>query len=109
MPWVFLSIAIAAEIVATLSLKASDGFSRLGFGAVSVVGYGVAFYCLALVLKTIPVGIAYAIWAGVGVAMVAILGVILFGQKLDLAAVIGIALIVAGVVVLNTLSKAVAH
>lgn len=109
MPWVFLSIAIAAEIVATLSLKASDGFSRLGFGAVSVVGYGVAFYCLALVLKTIPVGIAYAIWAGVGVAMVAILGVILFGQKLDLAAVIGITLIVAGVVVLNTLSKAVSH
>ena len=109
MPWVFLTIAIAAEIVATLSLKASDGFSRLGFAAVSVVGYGVAFYCRALVLKTILVGIAYAIWAGVGVAMVAILGVILFGQKLDLAAVIGIALIVAGVVVLNTLSKAVSH
>ena len=109
MPWVLLSIAIAAEIVATLSLKASDGFSRLGFGAVSVVGYGVAFYFLALVLKSIPVGIAYAIWAGVGVATVAVLGVILFGQKLDLAAVIGIALIVAGVVVLNTLSKAVSH
>ena len=109
MPWVFLTIAIAGEIVGTLSLKASEGFSRLAFSALAVVGYGVAFYFLALVLKSIPVGVAYAIWAGVGVATVAILGVVLFGQKLDLAAVIGITLIVAGVVILNTMSSAVSH
>ena len=109
MPWVFLTIAIAGEIVGTLSMKASDGFSRRAFGALAVVGYSVAFYFLALVLKSIPVGVAYAIWAGAGVATVAILGVLLFGQKLDLAAVIGIALIVAGMVILNTLSSAVSH
>lgn len=109
MPWVFLSIAIAAEIVGTLSLKASAGFTRPGFSALTVIGYGIAFYLLSLVLKSIPVGIAYAVWAGAGVAAVAILGVLLFGQKLDLAAVVGIALIVTGVVVLNTLSGTVTH
>ena len=109
MPWVYLSFAIAAEIVDTLSLKASAGFTRLGFSVLTVIGYGVAFYLLSLVLKSIPVGVAYAVWAGVGVAAVAILGVLLFGQKLDLAAVVGIALIVAGVVVLNTMSNAVTH
>ncbi len=107
MAWIYLAVAISAEIVATLSLKASAGFTRLPFVALSMTGYGIAFYMLALVLKSIPVGIAYAIWAGVGVAAVAILGVFLFGQRLDAAAVTGIGLIVAGVVVLNTLSKSV--
>ncbi len=109
MPWVFLTIAITGEIIGTLSLKASEGFSRLAFGALAVIGYGVAFYFLSLVLKSIPVGVAYAVWAGAGVATIAILGVFLFGQKLDLAAVIGIALIVAGVIVLNTMSDTVSH
>ncbi len=109
MPWIFLTIAIAGEIVGTLSLKASEGFTKIGFSALAAAGYIVAFYFLSLVLKTIPVGIAYAIWAGVGVATVSILGVFLFGQTLDLAAVIGITLIVAGVVILNTLSGSIAH
>jgi small multidrug resistance pump len=107
MPWIYLSFAIAGEIIATLSLKASEGFTKPGYGAVAVLGYAVAFYFLAIVLKTIPVGVAYAIWAGCGVAAVSVLGVVLFGQRLDAAAVSGIALIVAGVVVLNTLSGTV--
>ena len=109
MPWIYLGIAIFGEIVGTTALKASDGFSRLVPSLVVVAGYAVAFYFLALVLKTIPVGVAYAIWSGVGVAAITVIGVVLFGQKLDLAAVAGIGLIVAGVVVLNTLSGSIGH
>ncbi|MCR9089114.1 MAG: multidrug efflux SMR transporter [Rhodobacteraceae bacterium] len=109
MPWIYLGLAILGEIIGTTALKASDGFARWPYSVLAVLGYGVAFYFLAIVLKTIPVGVAYAIWAGVGVAAVSVIGVVLFGQTLDLAAVIGIALIVAGVVVLNTLSGSVSH
>lgn len=109
MAWIWLALAISGEIVGTLSLKASDGFSRPAFGALSVVSYAIAFFFLAQVLKTIPVGIAYAIWAGVGVAAVSVMGVVLFGQRLDWPAVIGITLIVAGVIVLNVFSQASAH
>lgn len=109
MPWIYLAIAILGEIIGTTALKASEGFTRWPPSVLAVLGYGVAFYFLALVLKTIPVGVAYAIWAGVGVAAISVIGVVLFGQTLDLAAVIGIALIVAGVVVLNTLSGSVSH
>ena len=107
MPWIYLGVAIAGEIVATLSLKASEGFTKPAFGALAVLGYVIAFFFLSLVLKTIPVGVAYAIWAGCGVAAVSILGVVLFGQRLDLAAIAGIGLIVAGVFVLTTLSATV--
>ncbi|QBF30979.1 multidrug efflux SMR transporter [Thalassococcus sp. S3] len=107
MPWLFLAIAITGEVIATTALKSSEGFTRLWPSVTSVLGYMVAFYFLSLVLKTIPVGIAYAIWAGAGVAMVAIIGAVLFGQKLDLAAIVGISMIVGGVVILNTLSKAI--
>lgn len=109
MPWLFLGIAITGEVIATTALKASDGFTKWGYGSVSVVGYSISFYFLAIVLKTIPVGIAYAVWAGAGVAMVTIIGVFLFGQKLDLFAYLGIGLIVGGVLVLNLLSGATAH
>ncbi|MGI1662477.1 DMT family transporter [Palleronia sp. KMU-117] len=109
MTWVYLAIAITAEVIATAALKATDGFTRLGPTVVSLTGYVVAFYFLAIVLRTIPVGIAYAIWAGAGVALVALIGLVVYGQKLDLAAVVGITLIVAGVVVLNTLSDSVRH
>lgn len=109
MPWIYLAIAILGEIIGTTALKASEGFTRWPPSVLAVLGYGVAFYFLALVLKTIPVGVAYAIWAGVGVAAISVIGVVLFGQTLDLAAVIGIALIVAGVIVLNTLSGSVSH
>lgn len=108
MPWLYLALAIAAEVIGTSALKASDGFSRIGYAALSLLAYGIAFYLLAQVLRTIPVGIAYAIWAGAGVALVTLIGLVVFGQKLDLAGVIGISLIVAGVVVLNTLSHATA-
>jgi len=109
MPWFFLVIAITGEVVATTALKASDGFTKWGYGSISVVGYAVAFYFLSIVLKTMSVGVAYAVWAGVGVAMVALIGIFLFGQKLDFFGYLGIGLIVSGVAVLNLLSGSVAH
>ncbi len=107
--WLILGIAIVSEVIATSALKASDGFTRLLPSVIVVVGYGIAFYCLALVLRTLPVGIVYAIWSGVGVALIALVGWLLYGQTLDLPAIVGIGLIVAGVAVLNIFSKTVAH
>ncbi|WP_029888581.1 DMT family transporter [Polycyclovorans algicola] len=108
-PWLFLSVAIVAEVIATSGLKASEGFTRLWPSVLVVVGYSIAFYCLSIALRAIPVGIAYAIWAGLGVVLIAAVGWLLFGQQLDAAALIGMALIVAGVVVMNVFSKSVAH
>jgi len=108
-PWLFLSVAIVAEVIATTGLKASEGFTRLWPSVLVVVGYTIAFYCLGLALRTIPVGIAYAIWAGLGVVLIAVAAWLLFGQKLDAPALIGMGLIVAGVVVMNVFSKTVAH
>lgn len=107
--WIFLGIAIVGEVAGTSALKASDGFSKLAPSMVVIVGYVIAFYFLSLALKTIPVGIAYAIWAGLGVVLVAILSLLLFGEKLDLAAIVGMALIVTGVVVMNVFSKVGVH
>lgn len=107
--WIFLGIAIVSEVVATSALKASDGFSRLGPSAVVVTGYAIAFYFLSLTLKTIPVGVAYAIWSGVGVALIVLIAWLVFGQPLDLPGIVGIALIVAGVMVLNLFSRTVSH
>jgi len=107
--WLFLGGAILAEVIATSALKASEGFSRLGPSALVVAGYGIAFYLLSLTLRTIPVGIAYAVWSGVGIVLISAIGWFRFGQSLDMPALIGIALIVAGVVVLNVFSKSVAH
>ena len=107
--WVTLGIAIAAEIVATSALKASDGFSRLPASALTVVGYAVSFYFLAVTLRTFPVGVAYAIWSGVGIVAITIVGIFLFKQIPDTAALIGMALIVAGVIVINVFSKAAGH
>lgn len=109
MNWLFLSIAIAAEIVATTALKASHGFTRLYPSTITAVGYCVAFYCLALALRSIPVGIAYAIWSGAGIVAISIIGYLVFRQTLDTAGLIGIGLIVAGVIVLNVFSKATVH
>jgi small multidrug resistance pump len=108
-PWLFLSVAIVAEVIATSGLKASDGFTRLWPSVLVVVGYSIAFYCLSLALRAIPVGIAYAIWAGLGVVLITVAAWLLFGQRLDAAALIGMSLIVAGVVVMNVFSNTVAH
>ena len=108
-PWILLGLAIAAEVVGTSALKASDDFSKLWPSAIVVVSYGAAFYLLSLTLRTIPVGIAYAVWSGVGVVLIALIGWLVFGQKLDAAGMLGMGLIVAGVLVLNLLSKSSAH
>lgn len=107
--WVFLFIAIVSETVATSALKSSEGFSRLWPSALVVAGYSAAFYFLSLTLRTIPVGVAYAIWSGVGVVLIAIAGWLIHGQRLDAPALIGIGLIVSGVVVMNVFSSASAH
>ena len=106
MPWLYLILAIAGEVVGTTALKASDGFTRLGPSLLVVVGYAFAFYLLAQVLRTIPLGITYAIWSGVGVAAVTLIGWLVYGQRLDMPAILGISLIVAGVLVLNLWSGA---
>ncbi|WP_162048048.1 DMT family transporter [Vibrio taketomensis] len=105
----YLAIAIVSEVIATAALKPSDGFTNLVPSIIVVIGYAVAFYFLSLVLKSIPIGIAYAIWSGLGVAMISILGAVLFKQKLDVAAVAGIALIITGVVVINVFSNSSGH
>ncbi|WP_193365778.1 multidrug efflux SMR transporter [Halomonas sp. KM-1] len=109
MAFVYLALAIVAEVVATSALKATHGFTRLGPSLVVVVGYAIAFYMLSLVLRTIPVGIAYAIWAGLGIVLVALVGIVVYGQRPDLPAVLGIGLIVAGVVVIQLFSRMSAH
>jgi small multidrug resistance pump len=107
--WLTLGLAILAEVIATSALKASDGFSHLWPSVVVIVGYGIAFFCLSLTLRQMPLGIAYAVWSGAGTALIALIGVAVYRQKLDLPAIIGIALIVAGVLVLNLFSKSNAH
>jgi len=103
--WVALGIAIVAETIGTSAMKSSEGFSKLLPSVIVVIGYGVAFYFLSMTLKAIPVGIAYAIWSGVGIILISLVGWIMFGQKLDAPALIGIALIIAGVIVMNVFSK----
>jgi small multidrug resistance pump len=107
--WLLLGTAIVAEVVGTSALKASEGFTRLVPSVVVVLGYAVAFYCLSLVLKTLPVGIAYAVWSGLGIVLITLVAFFMYGQKIDLAGLLGMGLIVAGVVVLNVFSKASAH
>jgi len=109
MNWLFLSIAIAAEVIATSALKAADGFTRLGPSLVVIAGYGIAFYFLSLALRGIPVGVAYAVWSGVGIVLISVIGWFAFGQTLDAAAVLGIGLIMAGVIVLNVFSRTSVH
>lgn len=109
MNYVYLSMAIVAEVVATSALQASNGFTRPWPTVVTVVGYGIAFYCLSLTLRTIPVGIAYAIWSGVGIVLITAVGWVVYRQTLDMPALIGIALVIAGVLVINLFSRTVGH
>ncbi len=109
MNWLYLSVAIVLEVVATSALKLSDGFTRLLPSLVVVVGYGAAFFLLSITLRSMPVGVVYAVWSGVGVVLITLVGWLVFGQALDVPAFIGIALIAAGVVVLNAFSRSIAH
>lgn len=107
--WMILFIAIIAEVIATSALKSSEGFTKPLASLVVVVGYLFAFYCLSLTLKTIPVGIAYAIWSGVGIVLITTVAWFVFDQKLDAWGIIGIVLIMSGVLILNLLSKSGSH
>ena len=107
--WIFLAIAIVSEVIGTSALKASDGFSRLWPSVLVVLGYAVAFYCLSLTLRTIPVGVAYAVWSGLGVVLITLVAWLFLDQKLDLPALLGMGLIVAGVLVMNLFSRSLTH
>lgn len=107
--WIYLAIAIISEVIATSFLKSAEGFTRFWPSLMVVVGYLLAFYLLSLTLKTIPVGVAYAIWSGIGIVLIALSGWLFLGQSLDTPAVIGLALIVAGVIVINVFSRTVSH
>lgn len=104
--WFYLAGAIGCEIVATSALKSSNGFTRAGPTAIVVIGYVAAFYCLSVALRTIPMGIAYAIWSGVGIVAISLIGLIVYDQRLDAPAIAGIVLIIAGTIVINAMSKA---
>ncbi|MAH41623.1 MAG: QacE family quaternary ammonium compound efflux SMR transporter [Verrucomicrobiales bacterium] len=103
--WLFLGLAIASEVTATASLKASEGFTKLVPSIVVLAGYSAAFYFLSLTLEDIPIGVAYAVWSGVGVAAITLISVFYMDQKIDLAGVVGISLIVIGVIVLRLFSE----
>ena len=105
----YLALAIGSEVIATLALKKSEGFTHSTSSFICVIGYAVAFYCLSLVLKTMPVGIAYAIWAGMGIVLIAAISALLYKQIPDLPALLGMFLILAGVIVINVFSNTVSH
>ncbi|ATN00311.1 MULTISPECIES: SMR family transporter [Proteus] len=105
----YLMLAIISEVIATTMLKASDGFSRLYPSIVVVIGYCLSFWALSQVVRVMPLGIAYAIWSGLGIVLVSVAAVFLYQQKLDLPAIVGMALIIAGVLVINLLSKSASH
>jgi small multidrug resistance pump len=109
MSYVYLFIAIVSEVVATSFLKESHGFTRLGPSLVTIVGYAVAFYCLSLTLRAMPTGVAYAIWSGFGIVLIATVAWLFQGQKLDTPAIVGMALIIAGVIVMNVFSESLAQ
>lgn len=104
--WVLLGISIGLEIIATSLLKLSNGFTKLVPTVSSMALYGLSFYCVSIVYRTLPVGIVYAVWSGVGIVVTAIVAYFAFGQKIDGAGLAGIALILAGVLVINLFSKA---
>ena len=109
MSYVYLAIAIIAEVIATSSLKASAEFIRLWPSLLVVLGYATAFYCMTLALRAIPLGITYAIWSGLGIVRITLVGVVVYDEKLDLPAAIGMGLIITGVVVINLFSKTAGH
>jgi small multidrug resistance pump len=109
MAYIYLAIAIVAEVIATSALKASAEFSKLVPSIIVVIGYCAAFYFLSLVLRSIPIGISYAIWSGLGIILITLVGILAYKEIPDLPALIGMGLIIAGVVVINLFSKTTAH
>ena len=109
MAYLYLALAIIAEVVATSALKASEEFTRLWPSLVVIAGYGIAFYLLTLVLRSIPIGITYAIWSGSGIVLVTLASMVLYKQIPDFPAVVGMGLIVAGVIIINVFSKTMSH
>lgn len=109
MPWLYLAIAIVAEVIGTSALSASARFTKLGPSILVVLGYGIAFYFLSMSLTTIPVGLAYAVWSGVGIVLISTIGWVFFGQTLDAPALLGMGLITAGVLVIHLWSKSQVH
>jgi small multidrug resistance pump len=107
--WFYLALAICSEVIATSFLKTSDGFSRLGPSLIVVAGYASSFYFLSLTLKVIPLGVAYAVWSGVGLVLISMVGSVFHHQHLDIPAMAGILLIMLGVLVINLYSKSVVH
>lgn len=109
MAYLYLAIAIIAEVTATSALKASEEFTKLIPSIIVVTGYGISFYFMTLILRTIPIGITYALWSGLGIVLVTIVGIFLYKQIPDTAAVIGMSLIVSGVVIIHIFSKTIDH
>lgn len=109
MSYLYLALAIIAEVIATGSLKATEEFTKPLPTVVMVIGYGVAFYFMTLALRTIPLGITYAVWSGLGIVLISIIGIIFYNERLDLAATLGMLLIIAGVLVIHLFSKTVKH
>ena len=107
--WLALAIAIVAEVIGTTALKASNEFTRLWPSLIVVAGYGTAFYFMALSMRVLPVGIMYAIWSGMGIVLVSIIGWVVYRQVLDTPAIIGMGLIIAGAIVINVFSKSIVH
>jgi small multidrug resistance pump len=107
--YLILFLAVIAETIGTTALQASQQFSRLWPSVLVVVSYGIAFYLLGLTLKFMPVGIVYAIWSGLGIVFIAIIGFIVFGQRLDWPAVLGLTMILAGILVIHLFSKTAGH
>ena len=107
--WLALAIAIVAEVIGTTALKASTEFTRLWPSLIVVVGYGTAFYFMSISMRVLPVGIMYAIWSGMGIVLVSIIGWVIYKQTLDVPAMIGMGLIIAGAIVINVFSKSVVH
>ncbi len=108
-PYLALGLAIVAEVIGTSALKASDGFTRPGPALVVLVGYGIAFSCLGLVLRSVPMGLAYAIWSGLGIVLITAVGWVVYRQTIDLPGLLGMGLIVAGVLVIHLFSRSAGH
>jgi small multidrug resistance pump len=109
MSYLYLAIAIIAEVIATASLRATEEFTKPIPTFIMVVGYGLAFYFMTLALRTLPLGFTYAVWSGLGIVLISLIGVIFYDERLDLAATIGMGMIIAGVLIINLFSKVIKH